>query len=539
MIVKKKMPRVAYFCMEYGLHEEFKIYAGGLGILAGDHMKSAKDGEYPLVGIGLLWRAGYTSQRIGPDGKPYDCYPWYEYDFLKETGITVTVRIRGRKIKCKVWLVDKYGNAPLYLLDTNVPGNPDPLITGQLYGWFGEERVAQEMVLGIGGIRALRELGIEVDTYHFNEGHAALAGMELIREKMDEEDMTFEEAWAKTREEIVFTTHTPIPEGNEAHDHELLKYLGAYNGLTHGQMLRIGGEPFNMTVAGLRLSRIANGVAQLHKETAKNMWKDVDNASEILGITNGVHPGTWQDERIMQAYRKGEDLWEAHTAVKKELIEEVHHRTGVKLDADAMLIGFARRAAAYKRSDLIFAKPDVIGSYFETGKLQIIFSGKAHPNDPVGKKIVSNLIAASKQYPNSVVFLEDYDMKIGRLLTRGCDIWLNNPIRPLEASGTSGMKAAMNGVLNCSILDGWWPEGCAHGVNGWKIGEEQPREDQDEFDVDSLYKVLLEEILPLYENGRSSWVKMMKESIKMSHWQFSSDRMLEEYFDLMYAKEEE
>ena len=532
----KKLPTVAYFCMEYGLHEDFHIYAGGLGILAGDILKAAKDDGYPFVGVGILWRQGYTKQLIGEDGEPYDSFPAYNYEFLKDTGVEVKVKIRGRQVTAKVWLCDYYDNAPLYLLDTNLPGNNDPFITGQLYGWFSEERIAQEMILSIGGIKALRRLGINVDIYHFNDSHPVLAGIELIREKMDEEGMSFEEAWEKTREQIVFTTHTPVMAGNEVHDHELLRYMGAYNGLTYGQMLRLGGDPFSMTVAGLRLSKKANAVSKLHGETARKMWKDVQGASEIIAITNGVHNGTWQDPRIAVAYKKNSELWKAHLEAKREMIDEIYKRNGVKLDENSLIIGFARRAAPYKRSDLIFSKKEIIEPLLKDKKIQLVFSGKAHPNDLTGKEIISRIYRISLEYPESIVFLQNYDMKIGKLLTRGCDVWLNNPIRPLEASGTSGMKAAMNGVLNLSILDGWWPEGCIHGVNGWQIGNAYEGEDCDEVDAQSLYHVLLNEVLPTFYENKKKWEEMMRSSIEMSQWNFSASRMMEEYYKLMYTK---
>lgn len=528
------LPKVAYFCMEFGLHEDFKIYSGGLGILAGDILKAARDEKVPLIGVGILWRQGYTTQIIGENGKPVDCYPEYRYDFLEDTGALVKVRIRGRQVKIKVWKCTKYDNVDLYLLDTNIPGNNDPFITGQLYGWFSEERIAQEMVLGIGGVRALKALGLKVDVYHFNDSHPVVAGIEMIRELMDDKGMSFEDAWEKVRDTIVFTTHTPVVAGNEIHEHDLLNYMGAYNGLTYGQMLKIGGDPFSMTAAGLRLSRKANAVAQLHGETAKKMWKDVTGASEIIAITNGVHNGTWQDERIVKAYSSKTDLWIPHMEAKQELIEEISTRNGVKLNADALLIGFARRAAPYKRSDLIFTDKDIIEPLLKEGKLQLVFSGKAHPNDLVGKEIVSNLYKMSQTYPSSVVFLQNYDMKIGKLVTRGCDVWLNNPIRPMEASGTSGMKAAMNGVLNLSVLDGWWPEGCVHGVTGWQIGDGYEGEDCDKTDVESLYKVLLEEVIPTYYDNRKKWVEMMAASIEMSQWNFSAARMVQDYYKLMY-----
>ena len=533
----KKLPRVAYFCMEFGLHEDFKIYSGGLGILAGDILKAAKDEAVPMVGVGILWRQGYTMQFIDENGMPYDCYHEYNYDFLKDTGVTVTVRIKGNNVKCKVWMCDKYDNVPLYLLDTNVPDNNESLITGQLYGWFSEERVAQEIILSIGGLKALRALNIDVDIYHFNDSHPVLTGTELIREKMDNENMSFDEAWAKTREQIVFTTHTPVAAGNEIHEHELLRYIGAYNGLTYGQMTKIGGDPFSMTVAGLRLCRKANAVAQLHGETAGKMWNHVEGSSEIIAITNGVHNGTWQDSRVYKAYTDKTDIWGPHLEAKREMIDEIYTRNRVKLDENVLTIGFARRAAPYKRSDLIFKKREFIEPLLKQKKLQIIFSGKAHPNDLTGKKIVANLYEMSNLYPESVIFLQNYDMKIGKFLTRGCDIWLNNPVRPMEASGTSGMKAAMNGVLNVSVLDGWWPEGSVHGVTGWQIGDGYEGEDHEKVDGESLCKVLLEDVIPTFCHNRQKWMEMMRASIEMSTWKFSAARMIQEYYSLMYVAE--
>jgi len=531
-----KLPKVAYFCMEFGLHEDFKIYAGGLGILAGDILKAARDCNLPIVGVGILWRQGYVKQLIGEDGKPYDCYPEYSYDFLEDTNVNVNVRIRGRQVKCKVWKCTSFNNAPLYLLDTNIPDNSDPLLTGQLYGWFSEERVAQEMILGIGGVRALKALKIDVDVYHFNDSHPIPAGIELVRKKMDKKGMNFKDAWKETRKQIVFTTHTPVVEGNEVHDHELLKYMEMYNGLTYDQMSQIGGDPFSMTAAGLRLSRKANAVGKLHGITAKRMWADVQGASEIISITNGVHNGTWQDKRILKAYSDKSDLWESHLLLKKEMLEEIYKRNRIRLKENILTIGFARRAAPYKRSDLIFRKAKIIEPLLKGEKLQLIFSGKAHPNDLTGKKIIARLCRMAKLYPYSVVFLQDYDIKIGKILSRGCDVWLNNPIRPMEASGTSGMKAAMNGVLNLSVLDGWWPEGCEHGVNGWQIGDGYEGEDHEKNDSESLYKVLLEEVIPTYYNKRDKWISMMLSSIEMSSFQLSAERMLKEYYNLMYKK---
>lgn len=529
-------PKVAYFCMEYGLDTGFKMYAGGLGILAGDYLKGAHDLRLPIIGIGLKWKQGYSDQLIDKDGNPFDSFHNYSYDCLIDTGVKVYVRIRQRNVACKVWKVEQFNNATLYLLDTDLPENEDAWITGQLYGWFGEERIAQEMVLGIGGVRTLRKLGHNIDIYHFNEGHAVLAALELIRERMDS-GRSFEAALAETRKEVVFTTHTPIIQGNESHYLDRLEYMGAFNGLTSEQMIHIGGAPFNMTVAALRLSKKSNAVAQLHAETANKMWERIDYPKPIIGITNAIHTPTWVDPEIFDALDNNGDIWQAHMKNKQKLIEFVKARTGAALDPDVLLIGFSRRAAPYKRSNLIFSDEKVIAPLLENKKLQIVFSGKAHPLDDGGKAIVAKLVSMSKKYPNAVVFLENYDMEIGKMLTRGSDIWLNNPRRPLEASGTSGMKAAMNGVLNVSILDGWWPEACRHGVNGWQFGdgfESGDVELLDKHDLEALYNVLQNEVLPTYYGNRSKWIEMMKNSIASTREQFAVERMLREYYEKLY-----
>jgi starch phosphorylase len=536
---ERQLPTVAYFSMEYGLHSDFKMYAGGLGILAGDFIKGAKDIGAPLVGIGIKWKQGYTDQRIGEDGRPYDTFTDHVYEFLEDTGITVTVTIKNTEVPCKVWKTEQFGNNPLYLLDTDLPGSGNGWITARLYGGgFGEERIAQEIVLGIGGVKALRALNIPVEVYHFNEGHAVLAATELIREKM-QAGLTFESAWRNTRESVVFTTHTPVKEGNEAHGLDLLETMSAYNGLSRDQMERIGGNPFNMTVAGLRLARRSNAVAALHAETANRMWKDVAGRSEIIGITNAIHLPTWSDPRMLRTYDEGGDLWAVHMELKRELIDLIRERSGVELNPERLLIGFSRRAAPYKRSDLIFSRPDLISPYLESGRIQLVFSGKAHPNDETGKRIVSNLVAMMKRYPGSVVFLENYDMTIGAKLTRGADVWLNNPRRPLEASGTSGMKAAVNGVLNCSTLDGWWPEACLDGENGWQIGdgfESADPNELDRHDSAALYDTLFNRVVPTYYKDRPRWVQMMRRSIETTREAFSTKRMLEEYYQKLYMR---
>lgn len=531
------LPRVAYFCMEYGLDNSFRAYAGGLGILAGDYMKGAKDHNFPIVGIGIKWKQGYTDQMVSEDGRVYDSYYNYEYDFLEDTEVTVSVEVRGLEVKCKVWKLDCFGNAPLYLLDTDLPDNNDTWITGQLYGWFGEERIAQEIVLGVGGVRALRALDIEVDVYHFNEGHALFAGFELMREKMEEPGINFEDAWAASKEEIVFTTHTPVIQGNESHPISRLMYMGANMGMTESQLQRLGGTPFNMTVAALRLSRKSNGVAQLHGATANKMWAHIKDRSEIVPITNAIHLPTWVDSAMIEAAENDGDLWAAHMKNKQALIEFVKQENGVELDPEKLIIGFSRRSVPYKRSDLIFTNPKIIEPILEKRQIQLIFSGRAHPLDDNGKEIVRTLYNYSQKYPDTVVFLQNYGMTIGAMLTRGSDVWLNNPRRPKEASGTSGMKAAMNGVLNFSTLDGWWPEACDHGVNGWQFGDGFESDDfevLDAHDLKGLYKVLREEIIPTYYEDKPKWIEMMKASILGTKDEFAVKRMLEEYYELLY-----
>ncbi|MFW6266172.1 MAG: alpha-glucan family phosphorylase [Halanaerobiales bacterium] len=533
---KNKNPNVAYFCMEFGLDKNLRIYAGGLGVLAGDILKTANETYYPIIGIGLLWKKGYTKQLIGDNNFPYDAYPTYEdiYDELEDTGVTIEVPIKEQTVFAKVWKLTGYGNTPLYLLDTNLPqNNKDQMVTDKLYIGSREKRISQEILLGIGGVKAIRELDLNIDVFHFNEGHAVLAGTELIKEKM-KKGVEFDRAWEQTRKEIVFTTHTPVKEGNEAHSLELLGELNAFNGLTYDQMKKIGGDPFNMTVAGLRLSRAANAVSQLHGKTAEKMWGEVDNRAPIKAITNGINRKTWVDHTIISNYDDSEKLWKLHQQHKDELIRYIKIKNAVSLRKDRLTIGFARRAATYKRPDLIFRKPEIIGEYLENNKIQLIFSGKAHPEDNSGKEMVAHLIHMSHKYPESVVFIEDYDIEVAKLMTKGVDIWLNNPRRPQEASGTSGMKAAMNGVLNLSILDGWWPEVCEHGKNGWQFGDGYVGEGQDEHDLDSLYKVLLKEVVPVYYEDKERWIKMMQSSIDSTYQQFSARRMLNEYYQKLY-----
>lgn len=538
----QKKPRVAYFSMEFGLDDALRIYCGGLGILAGDYLKTAKDLDLPVVGIGILWRQDYTNQYIGGDGWPYDTYKTYDFDFLEDTKTSIKVNVRGEEVTCKIWKTEQFGNAPLYLLDAGYPDTPHGWMTCKLYGGVEQDRLANEIILGIGGIRALRALGIEVDLYHFNEGHAVFAGFELIREKLAL-GLDFRSALEAIRQEIIFTTHTPVLAGNETHEYDILAHMEATNGLNEDQLEQLGNRPFSMTIAGLRMAFLANGVSMLHTATAKKMWQDVSNRSKIISITNGAHQPTWQDSGIRKAFSKQSDLWQPHQTAKKRLLTYIKEKTNKVLDLDTLTIGFARRAAPYKRGELIFRDTDTIDSLLRENKIQLVFSGKAHPNDHPGKEIVQKLVQMSEKYPQSVVFLENYNMLIGKLMVSGCDVWLNNPKRPLEASGTSGMKAAMNGVLNLSVVDGWVAEGLTHEISGWLIDQVfaslPEKASEDERDLQALYHLLYNSVIPCYYHDRDRWLEMMRVSIEMASKQFSSHRMVKDYFEKLYYPAQE
>ena len=522
-------PRVAYFCMEFGLHESFPIYSGGLGVLAGDFIKSARDLNLPVVAIGLRWARGAGIQHIDSAGEPLVEYQEYEHGFLNDTGVRVRVRVRGREVQCCVRVTDRFGHVPLYLIEPM--REEDRWITHRLYEAGTDVRIAQEMLLGIGGLRALNWLGIPISTYHFNEGHAVFAGIEMVAEAMAG-GRTFPDAWARTRERIVFTTHTPVKAGNEEHALADLRRMGASVELSDAEMRLFGGDPFNMTVAGLRLSRRANAVSQLHGVTARAMWANVTDAAPIVAVTNGVHAPTWQAPSIRAAASDAGRLWAAHLELKRALIAAIETRSGQRLDPESLLIGFARRAAGYKRADLMVRDEERLARLLERHPVNLVFAGRPHPDDQVGKNIVARVVQSARRHPGRVVFLENHDMELARLLTRGCDVWLNNPTRPLEASGTSGMKAGLNGGLNLSILDGWWPEACRHGVNGWAIGDETSGDDAR--DLESLHATLEGDVMPAWAD-RARWTGMMRAAIATVEAGFTSDRMVREYFEKVYA----
>lgn len=529
-------PSVAYFSMEYGISSSMKTYSGGLGILAGDYIKSAFDYNYPLTAIGIKWSQGYTNQLINSKGTIFDCYHECDYPNLEDTNIKVKIKIKEEPVYIKIWKVKNENIASLYLLDTDLDENgKNRFITRRLYCGSDEERVAQEMVLGIGGIKALRALNIPIDIYHFNEGHPVFAAFELITENQ-KNNLTFSESLQKIKKQIVFTTHTPIIHGNETHPLRRLLYMNANLNLTIEQLIEIGGAPFNMTLAALRMSKKSNAVSKLHYKTTLNIWEKYENISDITSITNGIHLDTWCDKEILN---NNNNIWNIHMNHKKNLLNFINNKCHCDFKENILLIGSARRATPYKRNDLLFRDEHKIKELLNKKKIQIVFSAKSHPDDLGGKEIVNTLYKLSQKYPESIAFLQDYDINMASLLTKGCDVWLNTPIRTLEACGTSGMKAALNGVLNLSISDGWWDEYCIHSINGWQFGNKADEstfssiEELNNWDFDCLYNTLLNEVIPTYYNNRNDWIKLMKNSINLKgHLDIS--RTFKEYYSLLY-----
>jgi starch phosphorylase len=595
---------IGYFCAEYGLHESLGIYSGGLGVLAGDHLKAASDMALPFVGVGLFYRHGYFRQTIDADGHQEHAYPDYDPSRLPLRRVAdadggplhVSVELPGRTVWCAVWLA-QVGRVPLLLLDTDVPENHDHdrPITHILYVRGREMRLCQEIVLGVGGVRALRALGIEPSAWHLNEGHSALMLVERARE-LTARGMPLDEALEQVKRNAVFTIHTPVSAGNERFDTSLASSLTAPliegSGWDQGRLLELGrgvdddANQFDMTAFSLRLTNGANAVSKLHAETANGTWRDV-TATPILGITNGVHPPSWlgdpfrlllqqtgadldnldatePEKRFWEHMERvpDRDLWEAHQRQKLELAYFARRRLQSQfarhgepprtlaglaeaLDPDVLTIGFARRFATYKRAALLFSDEERLAKilFHADRPVQIVFAGKAHPADRPGQKVIEDIFARTRlpKLSGRVFIMEDYDIRIGRYLVQGVDVWLNNPRRPLEASGTSGMKAAMNGVVNCSVLDGWWDEGY-NGRNGWAIGGRETNPDegaQDWSDAQDLYRLLEDEIIPTYydrgpDGIPARWVALMKESMASTLWQFSTSRMLEEYVEQLY-----
>lgn len=595
---------VAYFCAEYGLHETLPIYSGGLGVLAGDHLKTASDMALPFAAVGLFYRRGYFRQTIDADGHQEHDYVTLDPDHLpflrvqdpEGDPLLVGVELPGRTVRAAVWLV-QVGRVPLLLLDTDVPENAehDRPISHILYVRGREMRLHQELVLGVGGVRALKRLGIEPAAWHLNEGHSAFLLMELACQ-LAAEGQSLDMAVARVRERAVFTIHTPVPAGNERFAVDLVRRVAGplveRVGLDIERIVEMGvgadgdAGQFDLTALVLRNASAANAVSQLHARTANETWAPLISRP-ILGITNGVHPPTWIGQPMRGVLRElgadldhleGEEvagrfweridqvharrLWEAHVRQKQEMAEYLRVRLQRQfarhgeapgtlaelegsLDPGVLTIGFARRMATYKRSALLFSDMERLTRLVTDPQrpVQIVFAGKAHPADRPGQEVIQRIFEMSRSAAlrGRVFILEDYDMRVGRYLVEGVDVWLNNPRRPLEASGTSGMKAAMNGVLNVSVLDGWWDEGFK-GDNGWAIGGREPAADeqaQDWADAQELYRLLEEEIVPLwYERDEGDvpvgWVAWMRRSIASTLWQFSTSRMLEEYVEQLY-----
>jgi starch phosphorylase len=546
-------PKIAYFTMEIGLREEIPTYSGGLGILAGDAVRSAADLELPFVAVTLLNHKGYFKQELTKTGRQIE-HPvnWNPKKFLKPLPITTEVHIRGRRVLIKPWLYTVKsvtgGTVHILFLDTDLKENilKDRKISYFLYGGDAKYRLKQEIVLGIGGVRILKALGVPVRKYHMNEGHAAFLTLELLR--MNNFDQK------KTRNSCVFTTHTPVAAGHDQFDYNLVHQQ--MEPLVASELLqKLGGkERLNMTKLAFNMSEYVNGVAKRHREISEKMFPGY----EIHAITNGVHSYTWTHPAMRKLYDKylpgwanepelfirapiipNEEIWRAREKAKKELIDYVNRLSGVGMKEDVLTIGFARRATAYKRHNFIFSDLERLKEINANFPLQIIFAGKAHPQDENGKKIIEEVFKNIKKLKNEIkiVYLPNYDIEMAKKLTSGCDVWLNNPERPMEASGTSGMKAAHNGVINFSILDGWWIEGFVEGVTGWSIGpapeEKIKPEETFKRELDDLYNKLEYAILPMYYGRRDEWMEMMENSISKLAYYFNTHRMMRRY--VLYA----
>jgi starch phosphorylase len=601
---------VAYFSAEFGLHESLPIYSGGLGILAGDHIKSASDLDIPLVGVGLFYGQGYFLQRLDENGWQREEYlatdvnqlPMQPAIGMNGEPVVVEIATRGAAIRAKVWRV-KVGRCDLLLLDSNVAGNaPEDLeTTSRLYGGDARTRIRQELLLGVGGYRALKAMGISPGVLHLNEGHSGFAVFEAIRTRMEEEGLDFYAAARQIPREVIFTTHTPVPAGHDRFSPGLIEeHLGPLRDelcISHDNLMGFGrenptdyGEPFCMTVLGLKLARRVNAVSSLHGEVSRAMWRGLypggsEDEVPIGHVTNGVHVPSWLAPQMRRLYDRhlgvgwqrqsgasqtwsaiesvdDGELWETHLSLKAQLLdfarrraheqaarrkepaEQLKHLDKV-LSPDALTIGFARRFATYKRANLVLKDMERLAAMVNDAKrpVQFVFAGKAHPHDEPGKRVLQQIaeLMRDAKFADKFVFIEDYDINVGRYLVQGVDVWLNNPRRPLEASGTSGMKVVLNGGLNLSILDGWWAE-AYDGLNGFAIGTGRTHSSMDVHDTrdgEDLYRVLVEEVIPLYyQRDRDGlprgWIKRMKRTIRTLGWRFNADRMVMDYTTKCY-----
>ena len=595
---------VAYFSAEFGLHESLPIYSGGLGVLAGDHVKSASDFDIPLIGVGLFYSHGYFLQRLNMEGWQQEEYIRTDVNALpmqpaigaNGEPVVIEIHTRGGSISAKVWRVS-VGRVDLLLLDSNVEGNApeDRELTSRLYGGDARVRIRQELLLGVGGFRALKAMGITPGVLHLNEGHSGFAVFEAIRDRMEEEGVDFYSAASQIPREVIFTTHTPVPAGHDRFDAGLIEeHLGPLRdqlGISHENLMGFGRvhptdnqEMFCMTVLGLKLSRRANAVSSLHGEVSRAMWWDLYpgrsvDAVPIGHITNGVHVGSWLAPQMRRLYDRhlkagwessarsqtwdeiesvdDGELWETHLSLKTQLLDFARRRAREQaerrdesaeelarlakvLSPDALTIGFARRFATYKRANLLLADMERLAVMVNDPKrpVQFLFAGKAHPHDEPGKRVLQQIAERMRDsgFAGKFVFIEDYDINVGRHLVQGVDVWLNNPRRPLEASGTSGQKVVLNGGLNLSVLDGWWAE-AYDGLNGFAIGKGRTHSDMDVHDSrdgEELYRVLRDELIPLYyqrdkDGLPRGWIKRMKRTIRTLGFRFSAGRMVMDY----------
>ena len=527
------LPNVAYFSMEIALDQSLKTYSGGLGFLAGSHMLSAGYLQMPMVGVTMLWSYGYYDQRIDQAGNVEVAYIRKYYDFLTDTNVTVEVETFGEKVKVKAYKVEPemFGACPVYLLTTDIEGNSDwaRRISHKLYDGDERIRIAQETILGVGGVRVLQHAGYNFEVIHMNEGHALPAAFELLRQ--------YNGDLAEVKRKTVFTTHTPVAAGNEVHWVDTLLQGGFFSGCSRERAIELGGENFSLTVAALRMSRIANAVSQLHGLVANKMWEWVEGRCPIRAITNAVNLHFWQDPRI-----SGSDSSEKLLATKREMkvkmFKYIANVAGKRFDPDVLTITWARRFADYKRAWLILMDKDRINKLLDENKVQIIFAGKFHPDDVMGKEMFNKLLHRSHTLKN-VVVLPGYELQLSGMLKRGSDIWLNTPLRPFEASGTSGMSANANGALHLSICDGWTVEGTFDGINGYTINyegldDEMPWEERHWKDHECLMSIIENKIIPTYYNNKEEWARMMRQAIRTAEAYFNSDRMVIEYYNRLY-----
>ena len=546
--------KIAYFSMEIGLMNEIPTYSGGLGVLAGDTIKSSADLKLPLVAVTLVSKKGYFRQEIIREGKQMEhSVGWEPSKNMELLPTEVKVQIQKREVRIKAWLYNVQsltgGVVPILFLDTDVEGNfpEDREITSFLYGGDERYRLKQEIVLGIGGARMLEALGFSIRKYHMNEGHSSLLTLELLqRYRMDID---------RVRELCIFTTHTPVEAGHDKFHYDLVQeIMGEIIPLE--VLKKFGGhDRLNMTRLALNLSEFINGVAKGHRDFSKELFPGY----EIHAITNGIHSYTWTCESFRRLYDKylpwwanepellvrvggipDEEIWHAHMKAKRVLIDYVNKVTNIGMDYDTLTLGFARRATGYKRANLLFSDLEKLKKINKKGKIQIVFAGKAHPKDESGKRIIQEIFGYIEKLKDEIkiAYLEDYDMGLAAKLIPGVDVWLNTPLRPLEAAGTSGMKAAHNGVINFSVLDGWWVEGWIEGVTGWAIGphpDEQPSTEETKIrELDDLYNKLEYIIIPMFYQKRDEWIKMMENSIGKIAYYFNSHRMMRRYVTEAY-----